>query len=238
MGKKGGGRVRVKQVGAKAPVNPLADLMENSEPTIIVPPKMDSNISHYFPISESFTMSSKSKLFPCIWPNYIDANKSGKDGRRIGKESAVPKPSVLDISEVLQSIGIRHVVQPYKGYPRDAESAWNNPGRVLYDLEQMKDKYEADAPMIELLEDNNEGDEVPSLSDDGEESFSQKKCWRMIAEKIEDMPGRKQRLEEAKKKEEAEKKKIIEDAKMRAILNSKKQAPTGGSSKKKGKKKK
>lgn len=228
----------MKQVGPKAPMNPLADLMETNEPPIIVPPKMDSNITHFFPVSESFTLKSKYKLFPCIWPTYIDANKSAKEGRRIGKEDAVVNPSVLDISEVLQSMGVRHVVQPFKGFPRDVESRWDNPGRVLHDLEQTREKYGADVPVVEMLDDDDGSDDVPSLAVDGEEGITQKLCWRMIAKKIEGMPGRKQRLEDAKRKEEEEKKKASEDARMRAVLNSKKQVSTSGSSKKKGKKKK
>ncbi len=237
MGKKGGGRVRVKQVGPKAPmnVNPLADLMENNEPPIIVPPKMDSNITHFVPANESFTLSSKYKLFPCIWPTYIDANKSGKEGRRISAKDAVANPSVLDISEVLQSMGVRHAVQPYKGYPRDVESRWDNPGRVLYDFERMRHKFQNGENSM------HDDDGVPNLddsdSDDSNNRITQKQCWKLIAGKIEEMPGRKERLETAKRKEEEEKKKAIDEARMRAVLNSKKQAPTSGSSKKKGKKK-
>ena len=238
MGKKGGGRVRIKQVGgSKTPMNPLADLMENNEPPIIVPPKMDSNITHFFPITESFTLNSKYKLFPCIWPTYMDKDKSGKEGRRISVEDAVPNPSVLDISEVLQSMGVRHVIQPYKGYSRDVESRWDNPGRVLYDLEQLKDTYDGGAKIVELNDDDD--DDVPNLAEDGngDGGMTQKQCWRLIAKQIESMPGRKIRLEEAKRKEEEQKRKAREDARMRAVLNSKKQSTTGGSSKKKSAKK-
>lgn len=51
MGKKGGGRVRVKQVGGKAPVNPLDALAIPPEEMINFPPKPDSNISHVWPMS-------------------------------------------------------------------------------------------------------------------------------------------------------------------------------------------
>lgn len=45
MGKKGGGRVRVKQIGPKGgmPTNPLADLAIPPEEMIHLPPKPDSN---------------------------------------------------------------------------------------------------------------------------------------------------------------------------------------------------
>lgn len=52
MGKKSGGRVRVKQVGAKAPVNPLDALTIPPDEMINFPPKPDTNIAHVWPISE------------------------------------------------------------------------------------------------------------------------------------------------------------------------------------------
>lgn len=53
MGKKSGGRVRVKQVGGqKAPVNPLDALAVPPEEMIHFPPKPDTNISHVWPMSK------------------------------------------------------------------------------------------------------------------------------------------------------------------------------------------
>jgi hypothetical protein len=52
MGKKSGGRVRVKQMGAKAPVNPLDALTVPPEDMLNFPPKPDSNISTVWPMSE------------------------------------------------------------------------------------------------------------------------------------------------------------------------------------------
>eukprot|EP00568_Trieres_chinensis_P011422 CAMPEP_0183308200 /NCGR_PEP_ID=MMETSP0160_2-20130417/20385_1 /TAXON_ID=2839 ORGANISM="Odontella Sinensis, Strain Grunow 1884" /NCGR_SAMPLE_ID=MMETSP0160_2 /ASSEMBLY_ACC=CAM_ASM_000250 /LENGTH=136 /DNA_ID=CAMNT_0025471985 /DNA_START=35 /DNA_END=441 /DNA_ORIENTATION=+ len=131
MGKKGG-KVRVKQVGPKAPVNPLADLVVPPEEMIHLPPKPDSNITHIWPMSETFTMDYKQ--FHAIYPTYLDATKTVKLGRRIAASDAVPDPSVQEIGEALRAMNVRHAVQPYKGYPRDAESRWDNPGRVLVDL--------------------------------------------------------------------------------------------------------
>ena len=51
MGKKSGGRVRVKQVGPKAPVNPLDALTIPPEEMINFPVKPDTNISHVWPMS-------------------------------------------------------------------------------------------------------------------------------------------------------------------------------------------
>ena len=218
--------MRIKQVGPKGPqggLNPLADLAIPPEEMIHLPPKMDSSINHFYPMSETFTMQYKN--FPCIWPTYIDSSKTGKEGRRIGKEDAVEGPTVHEISEVLQSVGVRHVIQPYKGYSRDTESRWYNQGRVLYDLEQLNLKGALEEAVVE------EGD-VPNLE---MEDMNQKQVWREIAKRIPSMPGRIRRLADEKKAEEEAKKKARE-AKILAAKASKTKA-VAGSNKKKGKKK-
>ncbi len=242
MGKKGAGRVRIKQVGPKGPINPLADLTEQ-EP-IFLPPKPDSNITYFYPRNQAFTMNYKNNPnFPCFWPTYIDSNKTVKEGRRIGKENGgcVDCPTVEDISEVLQDLGVRHVIQPLKGYPRDVESRWDNPGRVLYDMTQMevmirRRAVEATPRIVEI---NDDDDDIPILDDDADNDsdapVTQKQCWKYIASKIEGMPGRKQRLQDKKKAEEEEKKRLRDEARMKAVTA--KKSSTGGSSKKKGKKK-
>jgi len=69
----------------------------------------------------------------CIYPSYLDATKTVKQGRRIGAEKAVDTPTVSDISQALQQLNIRHVLQPHKGYSRDITCLWDNPGRVRYE---------------------------------------------------------------------------------------------------------
>jgi len=128
MGKKSGGRVRVKQVGPKTPVNPLEALAIPPEEMINFPPKPDTNISHVWPLSawcltwlfvvaesldaliltchyhfvldETFTMDYKQ--FSVIYPTYMDADKTVKQGRRIAAKDAVPNPTVIDIGQALQ----------------------------------------------------------------------------------------------------------------------------------------
>ena len=157
-----------------------------------------------------------------------------KEGRRISKEDAVDTPSIQDISEVLQSMNVRHAIQPYKGYSRDEESRWFNQGRILYDLEQMEERVGG----VVNIHSNSSGaidvDDVPELND---EIMTQKKCWKLIASKVETMPGRiarklanKKALEEEARKEKAKK--------IAASKNTKASKSTGGgSNKKKGKKK-
>jgi signal recognition particle subunit SRP19 len=105
MGKKKGG-VRVKQVGPKQPampLNPMEGLAIPPEEMIHLPPKPDTNISHVWPMSETFSLNFKQ--FSAIYPNYLDATKSVKRGRRISAEQAVAHPSVQDIGEALQVSG-------------------------------------------------------------------------------------------------------------------------------------
>lgn len=71
--------------------------------------------------------------FIIIYPSYLDSTKTIAQGRRIGTEVAVETPTVADISKALQTLKIRHVLQPYKGYSRDIETLWDNPGRVKVD---------------------------------------------------------------------------------------------------------
>jgi len=55
-----------------------------------------------------------SKTFVTIWPNYLDADKSLPQGRRIPKDKACPRPSVHDISDLLVQWRLAHIVEQHK----------------------------------------------------------------------------------------------------------------------------
>lgn len=139
MGKKRAGAVRVKQMGPKGVKNPMdmmptmEDFAIKPEDQIHLPPTPDRNYSVVWPIHETFSMKTD-EGFQIVYPSYLDARKTVKLGRRVCQEKAVPKPTVSDISLVLQSMQVRHVLQPYKGYSRDSTTLWDNPGRVLVDM--------------------------------------------------------------------------------------------------------
>jgi signal recognition particle subunit SRP19 len=145
MGKKSGG-VRIKQVGGspKMPAmpmnfNPMEDLMQIPPDEMIqLPPPVNRKYQVFWPIHESFTM--KTDKFQVIYPNYLDATKTQKQGRRISIQSAVDLPTVGDLSQALQLLGIRHVIQPYKGYSPDPTCLWDNPGRCLVDVSTFSKK--------------------------------------------------------------------------------------------------
>eukprot|EP00522_Entomoneis_paludosa_P015432 CAMPEP_0172444070 /NCGR_PEP_ID=MMETSP1065-20121228/4198_1 /TAXON_ID=265537 /ORGANISM="Amphiprora paludosa, Strain CCMP125" /LENGTH=207 /DNA_ID=CAMNT_0013194489 /DNA_START=48 /DNA_END=671 /DNA_ORIENTATION=+ len=136
MGKKRGGGVRVKQVGPKvAPAMPsMEDFAIPADEMVNLPPTPDRSYQVIWPIHETFTM--KIEGFRVIYPSYLDSTKTCQQGRRLAQDKAVPTPTCSDISQALQGLQVRHVLQPYKGYSRDITCLWDNPGRVLVDVQQ------------------------------------------------------------------------------------------------------
>lgn len=247
MPKKSGGRVRIKQMGPKggasaAALNPMADLAIPPEEMIHLPPKQDSKTTHFYPMTQTFTMDYSK--FSAIYPTYLDSKKSVKHGRRLGVSDSVDTPTVEDISVVLQACNIRHVIQPFKGYPRDMDSRWYNPGRVLVDMDD-----QVGLKLGIALIDKNDGsieneddDDVPELDmdEDGNIPITKKQLCRELAKRIPKLPSRIRRLVEEKKREEEERKKAKEAERKKSIAASSKGGGGGGgsgSNKKKGKKK-
>ena len=191
------------------------------------------------------------KNFSAVYPNYVDSTKTVKLGRRIAAKDAVPEPTIQDIHEALISLDVRHVVQPHKGYSRDACSRWDNPGRVLVDLEG--------AVAIGILEMSAStgafdlDDAIPDMGDcniadnDKENSKDEtgrgkKQLLRQLARIIRDLPNRQKRLDEKARLLEEEKLKVAKEADKVAATKTKIGGGTsgggGGNRKKKGKKKK
>jgi signal recognition particle subunit SRP19 len=138
MGKKRAGAVRIKQVGPKVPAQlpTMEDFAIPPEEMIHLPPPPNRKYQVFWPIHETFTL--KIEGFQVIYPSYLDSNKTVKQGRRMAQDVAVPRPTCNDISQALQQLQVRHVLQPYKGYSRDITCLWDNPGRVLVDVSLFK----------------------------------------------------------------------------------------------------
>jgi len=174
--------------------------------------------------------------FSAIYPNYLDSNKTTKLGRRIAAKDAVPEPTIQDIHEALVSLNIRHVIQPHKGYSRDATARWFNNGRVLVDL-----KGAAEKGVLGMGADGafDLDDAIPELSEEDEQrkdgsGVSKKHLLRQLAHIIRGLPGRQRRLEEKARKtlaEEAERPQV-------AASNVAPSGTAAGNRKKKGKKSK
>jgi signal recognition particle subunit SRP19 len=227
----------VKQLGPKGGMpmigNPMDELSIPPDEMIQLPPRMDKSFSQIWPLSETFTM--KYDRFSVIYPNYLDSTKTVKQGRRISSVEAVEKPTVMDIGLALQLLGMRHVVQPYKGYPRDAESRWENLGRVLVDLPKQKsDGFDTDS-VVELGVDG--AFDVDGQS--GSETWNKKQLLREIAARIPQLTSRKERIAREKAWQAAEEQRAAEEAALLHKSASQKVSTTvtGNKKKIKGKKK-
>jgi signal recognition particle subunit SRP19 len=233
MGKKSAGRVKIKQVGPKGASallgNPMEDFAIPPEEMIELPPPVDKSTVQIWPLAETFTM--KYDNFSVIYPNYLDSRKTIKEGRRISAAEAVEKPTVLDIGMALQSLNIRHAVQPYKGYSRDHESLWDNIGRVLVDLPKNSDDG--------VMRMGADGAFDLDAADDENGLGNKKQLLREIAVRIPHLTSRKERLarEELQRKVEEQRAKE-EAAKTAAAPKTATSSSTSNKKKVKGKKKK
>jgi signal recognition particle subunit SRP19 len=62
-----------------------------------------------------------------IWPAYLDAGRSRRDGRRVPTSSAVEEPTVEEIAEAVKQVGYDAVIERDVAYPREP---WRESGRV------------------------------------------------------------------------------------------------------------
>ncbi|KAI7860894.1 signal recognition particle, SRP19 subunit [Circinella umbellata] len=69
------------------------------------------------------------KNWVCVYPLYIDADKSQAKGRKVHKDIAVKNPHAYHMAIAVQQLGLS-VVYEGKKHPRD----WGNPGRVRVQL--------------------------------------------------------------------------------------------------------
>jgi signal recognition particle subunit SRP19 len=62
-----------------------------------------------------------------IWPAYLDADRSRREGRRVPEDLAVPDPEVEEIAEAVGQVGYDAVIERDVAYPREP---WREAGRV------------------------------------------------------------------------------------------------------------
>lgn len=72
-----------------------------------------------------------------IWTNYIDAQKSKKEGRRISKNDAIASPTLVEIQSAAEKLGLRPVIEKEKAYPREW---WGAKGRILIEKNKQKNQ--------------------------------------------------------------------------------------------------
>jgi signal recognition particle subunit SRP19 len=62
-----------------------------------------------------------------IWPAYLDASLTRREGRRVARDAAVEDPTVDEIAEAVGQVGYDAVIERDKSYSREFETR----GRVL-----------------------------------------------------------------------------------------------------------
>lgn len=62
-----------------------------------------------------------------IWPAYLDAGRSRREGRRVPEGTAVSEPTVDEIAEAVRQVGYDAVIERDVAYPREP---WHPRGRV------------------------------------------------------------------------------------------------------------
>jgi signal recognition particle subunit SRP19 len=62
-----------------------------------------------------------------IWPAYLDAGRSRREGRRVPADLAIPDPEVEEIAEAVGQVGYDAVIERDVAYPREP---WKEAGRV------------------------------------------------------------------------------------------------------------
>ncbi|MDH7564609.1 MAG: signal recognition particle subunit SRP19/SEC65 family protein [Candidatus Bathyarchaeota archaeon] len=72
-----------------------------------------------------------------IWPTYFDLTKTRKDGRRVPKSLAVPTPTILEVQNAVQKLGLKYALRPDAGYAR---TPWLKAGMLLVAKTESKEK--------------------------------------------------------------------------------------------------
>jgi signal recognition particle subunit SRP19 len=72
-----------------------------------------------------------------IWPAYFDSAKTRKEGRRVPKSLAVQSPRIVEITEAVAKLGLKHEVAAEVGYPK---TPWAKTGMLLVEKQGSKEQ--------------------------------------------------------------------------------------------------
>ena len=70
--------------------------------------------------------------YQCLYPVYFDSTRTRAEGRRVGRELAVPNPLAREIVSACAALRLQTLFEPTRMHPKD----WANPGRVKVQLPQ------------------------------------------------------------------------------------------------------
>ncbi len=72
-----------------------------------------------------------------IWPNYFDANKTRKEGRRVAKNCAVQAPKILEIKEAADKLGLENEINIEAHFPK---TPWSKGGMLIVTKNEPKEE--------------------------------------------------------------------------------------------------
>jgi len=72
-----------------------------------------------------------------VWPVYIDAHKTRKEGRILAKGDSVWAPDLREMVRAAEELGLSPTYEDEKAYPR---LWWEHTGRLLIDVNGAKRK--------------------------------------------------------------------------------------------------
>jgi len=72
--------------------------------------------------------------FVCIYPAYINAKKTRAQGRRVGKAKAIDNPTVNEMRDVLENVGLKTVLEVNRLYSRETSREPQQRGRIRIQL--------------------------------------------------------------------------------------------------------
>ncbi|KAF2357672.1 Signal recognition particle SRP19 subunit [Trinorchestia longiramus] len=74
------------------------------------------------------------KEWVCVYPIYINKDKTLAEGRRIKKSEAVRHPVLPELMEVMQPTGLQVIGEPHKIHPRERSKEPYNYGRIRVEI--------------------------------------------------------------------------------------------------------
>ncbi len=70
-----------------------------------------------------------------LYPAYFDAERSRDDGRRVARRQAMNGPTVEEIAQAAEALGLKPNLEAERAHPT---TPWNRQGRVLVKAEYYK----------------------------------------------------------------------------------------------------
>jgi signal recognition particle subunit SRP19 len=72
--------------------------------------------------------------FVCIYPAYINAKKTRAEGRRVGKSKAIDNPTVNEMHDILENVGLKAMIEGNRLYCREESREPQYRGRLRVQL--------------------------------------------------------------------------------------------------------